>query len=107
MASKLELVEYVCDQLADAGEISYKRMFGEFGLYCDGKFFATVEQDMLCLKITAAGEALLSEPEIVEPHEGARYFNIENLEDRVFLAALVKATCAALPAPKAKKKKGV
>ncbi|MDO4269962.1 MAG: TfoX/Sxy family protein [Eubacteriales bacterium] len=107
MASRLEFVEFVCEQLSEAGAVTYKRMFGEFGLYCGGKFFATVEDDMLCLKITEPGRALLPGVEIVEPHEGAHYFYIENLDDRAFLAKLVRATCDALPAPRPKKKKGV
>ena len=28
MASKLEFVEYVADQLGEAGEITYRKMFG-------------------------------------------------------------------------------
>ena len=47
MASSPEFVRYVCEQLADAGEITCKRMFGESGLWCDGKFFATIEDGML------------------------------------------------------------
>ena len=100
MASSPAFVQYVCEQLAEAGTIRHKRMFGEYGLYCDGKFFATVEDDMLCLKITEAGRALLPDAEIVEPHEGARFLYVETLDDRAFLARLVRATCAALPAPK-------
>lgn len=108
MASSVEFVQYVCDQLSDAGAVSYKRMFGEFGLYLNGKFFATVEDDQLCLKITEAGRALLGEgATVIEPHEGAHYFYVENLDDRTFLAALARATCDALPAPKPKRKKGV
>ena len=42
MASSEEFVCYVCGQLADAGKITCKRMFGEYGLWCDGKFFATI-----------------------------------------------------------------
>ena len=105
MASTLDFVQFVCDQLSEAGIITYKRMFGEFGLYCDGKFFATVENDQLCLKMTEAGKTLLGEPAIIEPHEGAHYFYIENLDDRAFLGRLVHETCAALPAPKPRKRK--
>ena len=95
MASSLEFVNYVCDQLSGAGTITWKRMFGEFGLWCDGKFFATVEDDMLCLKITDAGRALLPEARIVE------------LDDRARMAELVRQTCAALPEPKPRRKKGI
>lgn len=108
MASSLEFVQFVCEQLSDAGEITFKRMFGEFGLYCDQKFFATVEDDRLCVKITDAGWALMPNATVIEPHAGARYFYIEDLEDRDFLRELTLCTCAALPAPKPRKpKKGV
>lgn len=97
MASNLEYVEYICEQLAGAGDITYKKMFGEYGLYCGGKFFATVEDNQLYVKITKAGEELLADPVIAEPHEGARAYLIEDLDDREFLAELTGKTCAELP----------
>ena len=42
MASSLEFVEFVCDQVRNAGEIKYKKMFGEYGIYLNGKFVAAV-----------------------------------------------------------------
>nr|WP_297173748.1 TfoX/Sxy family protein [uncultured Agathobaculum sp.] len=99
MASRLEFVRYVCKQLAGAGAIRCKRMFGEYGLWCNGRFFATIERDMLCLKITQAGREMLPGAEIVEPHVGARFLYVERLDDPAFLAELVQRTCAALPAP--------
>ena len=97
MASSLEFVRFVCGQLADAGKITCKRMFGEYGLWCDGRFFATIEDGMLCLKITDAGRAMLP--------EAARFLYVAELDDRAFLAELVRRTCAALPAPKPRRKK--
>jgi len=104
MASTSEFANYVCDQLSDAGTITLKRMFGEYGLYCNGKFFGTIENNMLCLKITEPGRALLPHAEIVEPHKGAHYIYVENLEDKTLLAELVNATCAALPDKKRTRK---
>ena len=54
MASTLEFVTYVTDQLALAGTITWKRMFGEVGLYCDQVFFAVICDDQLFIKITNA-----------------------------------------------------
>ena len=34
MASSLEYVQYVAAQLSGAGAISYKKLFGEYGLWC-------------------------------------------------------------------------
>lgn len=42
MASRPEFVQYVADQLAGAGAITYRKMFGEYGMYCDGKIFALI-----------------------------------------------------------------
>ena len=37
MASTVEFVEYVCDQASGAGSIAYKKMFGEYSIYCNAK----------------------------------------------------------------------
>ncbi len=106
MASKIEFVEFMADQLGGAGEITYRKMFGEYGLYCDGKIFAVICNDQFYIKITKAGKALY--PEIVEapPYEGAKnYFLVEDVENRDMLTELTVATCAQLPAPKPKKPK--
>ena len=34
MASSLEYVQHVAAQLSGAGAISYKKLFGEYGLWC-------------------------------------------------------------------------
>ena len=55
MASSREFVDYVVEQLSGAGEIRYRAMFGEYGLYLDGKFFAMVCDNQLLFKDTEAG----------------------------------------------------
>ena len=105
MASKLEFAEYVADQLGEAGEITYRKMFGEYGIYCDGKFFATVCDDQLFVKITDEGRRQYPDLPEAPPYEGAKnYFLVEDVENREFLSRLATVTCQALPAPKPKKK---
>lgn len=107
MASSLEFVEYVCELLKGAGDISYKKMFGEYGLYCHGKIFGLVCDNQFYVKPTIAGKEALCEPELAPPYKGAKdYFLISELEDRNMLAALVVETCGELPEPKPKKPKG-
>ena len=36
MATDRGFVEYVTEQLQGAGSVRAKRMFGEYGLFCDG-----------------------------------------------------------------------
>lgn len=50
MASSPEFVQYVADQLSAAGTITYRKMFGEYALYCNGKIFALICDDQLLLK---------------------------------------------------------
>lgn len=54
MASSPEFVQYVADQLSAAGIITYRKMFGEYALYCNGKIFALICDDQLLLKKTEA-----------------------------------------------------
>ena len=104
MASRLEYVRYVAEQLSGAGEITYKKMFGEYGLYCDGKIFANVSDDQLFVKITEAGRSLFPGLPEAPPYPGAKnYFRIESVDNRDFLTALTLATCQALPEPKKKR----
>lgn len=104
MASQPEFVEFIVDQLSGAGEITFKKMFGEYGLYCEGKIFALVCNDQLFIKITEAGRRLY--PNLLEapPYDGAKnYFQIEDVDNRAMLTALTQATCEELPVPKPKK----
>ncbi|MDE6026199.1 MAG: TfoX/Sxy family protein [Lachnospiraceae bacterium] len=104
MASNPEFVEYVADQLRDAGNITYRKMFGEYGMYCDGKIFALICENQLFIKITDAGRQLAPELETAPPYDGAKdYFLIENVDDRDFLTSFVMETCKELPMPKPKK----
>lgn len=104
MASNPEFVEYVADQLRDAGNITYRKMFGEYGMYCDGKIFALICENQLFIKITDVGRQLAPELETAPPYDGAKdYFLIENIDDREFLTSFVMETCKELPMPKPKK----
>ena len=39
MASDLGFVEFVVDQMENAGAITYRKMFGEYAVYCEGKVY--------------------------------------------------------------------
>lgn len=104
MASILEFVQFVCDQMG--GEVSYRKMFGEYGLYFQGKYFACVCDNQLFVKATQAGKDLLGDFQLAPPYPGASLcLLIPQLEDRELLSRLTEATCRELPEPKPKKKK--
>lgn len=104
MASSMSYVEFVMEQMSPAGTITYRKMFGEYGLYCDGKYFGCVCNDRTLVKITPAGESLLPNCPRGIPYEGGGDMLLPDVEDRERLVELVKATCAALPEKKPRKK---
>lgn len=106
MASSKEFVEYIADQLSGAGEIAYRKMFGEYGMYCNGKIFALICDDQLFVKITEAGRNFWPELEEAPPYEGAKpYLLVDDIDDRERLCTLAAETYKELPEPKPKKKK--
>lgn len=106
MASSADFVQYVADQCSGAGEIMTKKMFGDYGIYCDGKIFGLICDDCFYLKPNEAARALLRTVELRPPYDGAKdYFLIADIDDRDYLTVLVRETCKALPDAKPKKKK--
>lgn len=105
MASDPEFVEYVCEQMRDAGLVRSRKMFGEFAIYCDDKVIALVCDDRLFVKPTPGGRAVIGEPSESPPYPGAKpHFLIEDrIDDREWLTELVRVTARELPAPKPKK----
>lgn len=106
MASDQKFVDYIVDQISPAGEILAKKMFGEYGLYCDGKFFGMICDDKFFVKPTEPGREFIGQPVEAPPYNGAKNsFLIEDkIDDSDWVSELVRITSAALPPPKPKKK---
>lgn len=97
MASHPDFVQYVAEQLQDAGTIRSRKMFGEYGLYCDNVFFAVICDDQFFVKITPQGEAAFPNLPKAPPYEGANnYIWVEDVEKRDTMTALTRLTCLAL-----------
>jgi TfoX/Sxy family transcriptional regulator of competence genes len=109
MASEQGFVEFLVDQMGEAGTITCKKMFGEYAIYCDGKVVALVCDNQLFIKPTAGGRAHIGAVVEAPPYPGAKmYFLIEDaFEDREWLGALVRITANELPTPKPKSGKPV
>lgn len=104
MASHPDFVAYVAEQLREAGSIRARKMFGEYGLYCDGVFFAVICDDQFFVKITPEGEAAFPGLPKTPAYDGARdSFLVEDVEDRALMTELVRVTCDALKRSPVKK----
>ena len=97
MAYSKEFMEYLADQLAGAGTVRYRLMFGAYSVYVDGKLIGIAGEDTFFVKDTPAGRAVVPDAPLIPPYDGAKpYIFVENVDDRDTLCALVRATCAAL-----------
>lgn len=106
MASHQDFVDYVTEQLRGAGAIRSRKMFGEYGLYCDDVFFAVICDDQLFIKVTPAGEAAFPHLSKAPPYEGAKdSFLVEDVDDRDTMTALTRITCLALQNQPKKRRK--
>ena len=103
MASDASFVEYVCEQMGSV--VSFRKMFGEYALYAEGKVVALVCDNQLFVKPTASGRARLGRVVEAPPYPGAKpcFLIAEQLDDRQLMAQLVRLTAGELPVPKARK----
>jgi TfoX/Sxy family transcriptional regulator of competence genes len=106
MSTDRHFVDYLHDQLGGAGAVSFRKMFGEYAMYCDTKVVALVCDNQLFVKPTGAGRAALGAAAIEgQPYPGAKPWLLigDLLEDRAALLRLIRLTAAELPLPAPKK----
>lgn len=107
MSTDSDYIEYVHEQTGFGSRLTYKRMFGEYGLYLDGKVVAFACDNSLLLKPTEAGRALLPMVTLGKPYPEAKDYYVldEFLDDTELLQRILQATADVLPAPKPKQAK--
>lgn len=106
MASRKEYVEFVLEQLSEAGDVSSRAMMGEYVIYYRGKVVGGIYDDRFLVKPVEAAVSLMPEAEYEIPYQGAKeMLLVDNLEDRSFLKKLMESMYEQLPEPKKKKKK--
>ena len=107
MASDQSFVEFIVDQIENDGLITFKKMFGEYALYCEGKVVALVCDNQLFIKPTEGGRAFIGHVVEAPPFTGAKlsFLIDDRIEDRQWISNLIRITYEELPEPKEKKKR--
>ena len=106
MGSDLSFVEYVTDQIGEECGVTYKKMFGEYALYSNGKVVALVCDNQLFVKPTKLGKEYIGNFVEAPPYPSAKpSLLIEEIENSEWLSKLILITEKELPKPKPKKKK--
>lgn len=107
MASTQDFVDYILEQIENAGVITYRKMFGEYAIYSGKKVVALVCDNQLFVKPTAGGKAFIGNVTEAPAYPGAKmsYLIEDNLDNSEWISELIRITASELPEPKPKKKK--
>lgn len=107
MATSKEYLDFVLEQLAGAGDISYRAMMGEYVLYLSGKVIGGVYDDRLLLKPVPSALRMLSESgselQFDLPYPGAKEMLVAPVDERELLVSIVSVISDELPSPKNKR----
>lgn len=106
MATNQDFVDFVMGQLQSTGDITFKKMFGEYALYSGNKIFALICDNKLFIKPTNSGRNYIQDVVEAPPYTGAKpsFLIDDRIEDHEWLSTLVKLTVSELPEPKPKSK---
>ena len=103
MASSREYLDFIMEQLSEAGDVSFRAMMGEYILYYRGKVIGGIYDDRFLVKDTKDAAAMMPDAERELPYEGAKKMLLVNdVENKDFLKALLYALYDELPASKRK-----
>jgi TfoX/Sxy family transcriptional regulator of competence genes len=107
MSSDEDFVKFLAEQMEDAGVIRYRKMFGEYAIYCNEKVIGLVCDNNLFIKPTEGGRSYIREVVERPAYPGAKnsFFIEDKFEDKDWISELVRITEKELPVPKLKQKK--
>ena len=101
MASSKEYLEYILEQLSELSGVSYRAMMGEYIIYYRGKVVGGIYDDRFLVKPAKSAKKMMPHAEMELPYEGAKeMILVDDVENREFLAKLLKAMYDELPAAK-------
>ena len=102
MASDIEYLNFVLEQLSELEEIGYRAMMGEFIIYYRGKI---VYDNRLLVKPVQSAIDYMHNTKYEIPYEGAKeMLLVNNVDNKEYLSGLFNIMYEDLPFPKVKKK---
>lgn len=107
MATSKEFHDYAVECLSKAGEITTRKMMGEYCIYFQGKLIGDICDNRLLLKQTETSKRLLSDCELDYPYEGSKTLMIvvEDFENADLMYEVLNGMFDELPILKSKKKR--
>ena len=102
MATTKDFHNYVIECLSQSGEVSSRRMMGEYCIYYCGKLIGNICDNTLLFKITPTAEKLLADAEKAYPYEGSKTLMlvVADFENTALMAEVMEAIYNELPEKK-------
>lgn len=105
MATTANYIEFVCEQIAGAGAVRYRKMFGEYMVYVNDKPLLLVCDNTVFVKILPELSEPMSGAQTALPYEGGKEHYILDIEDKELTLAVIAILEPITPLPKSKKKR--
>ncbi len=104
MATSLDFVNYVCEQLNGIGNITYKKMFGEYMVYLNNKPVIIVCDNVAFVKKLDVIAEMMQNADVGFPYKGAKEHYVLDIDNADFCKEIVTKVEEVTPIPKSKKK---
>ena len=104
MACSTEFIEFICDALAPLGDVSSRKMMGDYIIYVNGKNVITACDNIAFVKKLPSITELMADAECGCPYEGAKEAYILDFRERQKVLRVIETLWKDLPFPKSKKK---
>ena len=105
MATSVDFINYVCEQIVGVGDIRYRKMFGEYMVYVNDKPILLVCDNTVYVKQLDCISEKMQKSCKGFPYNGANEHYILDIEDADFSREVILILEPFTPIPKPKKKK--
>ena len=104
MATSIDYINFVCVQLNGIGEISYKKMFGEYMIYLNQKPVIIVCDNVSFVKKLDVIYEIMKNADVGFPYKNAKEHYILDIDNADFCKNVVSQIEKVTQVPKSKKK---
>jgi len=104
MATDLDFIQYVSEQINETGRVRYRKMFGEYMVYVNDKPILLVCNNIVYIKKHECLLELLKESEKGIPYNGAKEHYLLDIDNRELCCNVIKLVEPLVIVPQSKKK---
>lgn len=105
MATTVDFIEYICEQLQGIGDLRYRKMFGEYMVYLNEKPVVIVCDNTAFVKQLDCIADLMQTAKTGFPYKGAKEHYVLDVDDADFARKIVTLVENVTPLPKKKPSK--